>query len=71
MHKSIRDGKVKSRQHIGFVALLYYSAVRQGEALKARPNQFQVKQDYLYFDVEEKLKAKQNPIRLQFVSRFI
>ena len=50
-------GKFCSRKHKGFVALLFYSAVRKSEALKATKEQFTVTHGQLYFDVGTRLKG--------------
>jgi integrase len=43
-------------QHPAFCAVLYYFAVRSGEALKATKEQFTYDDEALYFDVGERLK---------------
>jgi len=42
--------------HKGFVALLYYSAVRKSEALRATKEQFEIKGTDIVFSVGKRLK---------------
>lgn len=46
---------VKPR-HKGFCAVLYYFAVRSGEALKSKAEQFKIGEDEIFFDVGIRLK---------------
>lgn len=50
------SGHFAKRKHKGFIVVLYYSAVRKGEALKATKEQFIIKEDRIYFDVKKRLK---------------
>ena len=50
------SGHFATRKHKGFIATLYYSAVRKGEALKATKEQFIITEDRVSFDVEKRLK---------------
>ena len=52
---------VKSR-HKAFCATLYYFAVRSGEALKAKAEQFKLGEHEIFFDVGKRLKnSKRTP----------
>ena len=43
--EGMKEGKFVERKHKGFVALLYYFAIRKSEGLRAKKEQFkQVKQ---------------------------
>lgn len=52
----MRTGHFARKEHKAFTVLLYYSAVRKTEALRALPDQFVVKGDRLFFDVGPRLK---------------
>lgn len=54
--KGMRDGRFCHSKHKGFVALLYYSAVRKKEALRARREQFHLSGSQIIFDVGKRLK---------------
>jgi integrase len=52
----MNNGPFVKRKHKGFVALLFYSAVRKREALRARREQFRVLSDRVIFEVGKRLK---------------
>lgn len=55
--EGMRQGKfVEPTKHKGFVTLLYYSAVRKTEGLRALREQFQITRDSLIFSVGKRLK---------------
>lgn len=54
--EGMKNGRFINRKHRGFVALLYYSAIRKTEALRARREQFQLLRDQIIFDVKKRLK---------------
>jgi len=54
--KVMSEGSFVKRKHKGFVALLYYSAVRKREALRAKKEQFRVLDDRVIFEVGKRLK---------------
>jgi len=53
---SMKDGHFCRRKHMGFVTLLYYSAVRKTEALRATKEQFRLTKDRIFFNVGKRLK---------------
>jgi integrase len=54
--QAMEDGYFVDRKHKGFAALLYYTAVRRGEALRARKEQFRILADRVIFEVGKRLK---------------
>lgn len=52
----MNDHNFVKEDHKAFVALLYYSAVRKSEALKATKEQFEIKKKDLVFSVGKRLK---------------
>jgi hypothetical protein len=54
--ESMEHGHFVDRKHKGYCVLLYYSAVRKMEAGRTRPEQFQVKEDAVTYDVGIRLK---------------
>lgn len=55
--RAMQKAKFAKPEHRAFVALLYYTGVRRGEALRAVREQFWVKDGFLYFDVGRRLKG--------------
>jgi len=53
---SMRSGVFMRRKHKGFIALLYYSAVRKTEGLRAKKEQFRLRSNNIIFDVGQRLK---------------
>ena len=47
----MKEGRFVERKHKGFIALLYYFAIRKSEGLKAKKEQFKRANNSLYFDV--------------------
>jgi len=54
--KIMSSGYFAKRKHKGFIALLYYSAVRKREALRAKKEQFRILDDRVIFEVGKRLK---------------
>ena len=54
--EGMKQGHFVERKHRGFVALLYYFAIRKSEGLKAKKEQFRISGGDLYFDVGKRLK---------------
>ena len=54
--QAIENGYFVDRKHKGFIALLYYTAVRRGEALRARKERFRILDDRVIFEVGKRLK---------------
>lgn len=54
--EGMRKGHFCGERHKGFVALLYYSAVRKSEALRALREQFRLSGDDVIFEVGKRLK---------------
>ncbi len=54
--EGMSKGKFVRRKHKGFIALLYYSAVRKSEALRATKEQFRVTTSEIIFEVGKRLK---------------
>jgi hypothetical protein len=54
--KAMTDGDFAKRNHKGFIAILYYSAVRKKEALRAKKEQFKILNDRIIFEVGKRLK---------------
>jgi len=52
----MKSGKFVKPKHRGFVALLYYTGVRRGEALRALREQFRLEGNQIIFDVGKRLK---------------
>jgi len=60
--KAMKTGKFVKPEHKAFVALLFYTGVRRGEALKAKREQFRLEGNQIIFDVGERLKgSKRTP----------
>jgi integrase len=53
---SMKNGYFSKRNHKGFIALLYYSAVRKKEALRSKKEQFKILNDRIIFEVGKRLK---------------
>ena len=54
--QAMENGYFVHRKHKGFIALLYYTAVRRGEALRARKERFRILDDRVIFEVGRRLK---------------
>ena len=54
--KAMQKGKFVKPKHKAFVALLYYTGVRRGEALRAKKEQFRLEGNQIIFDVGKRLK---------------
>jgi len=54
--KGMAQGKFVQPKHRGYVALLYYSAVRKREALRATREQFRLSRGNIIFGVGKRLK---------------
>ena len=54
--KVMSNGYFAKRKHKGFIAILYYSAVRKREALRAKKEQFRILDDRVIFEVGKRLK---------------
>lgn len=54
--EGMEHGKFVEPKHRGFVALLYYSAIRKGEALRAIKEQFHLSRNQIIFSVGKRLK---------------
>lgn len=52
----MQKGVFHKPTHRSFVTLLYYTGVRRWEALRATPEQFQITEETVYFDVLKRLK---------------
>ncbi|MEM2514561.1 MAG: site-specific integrase [Candidatus Bathyarchaeia archaeon] len=55
--RAMERAKSIKPEHRAFAALLYYTGVRRGEALRAVKEQFWVKDGFLFFDVGKRLKG--------------
>jgi len=61
-HNYMEKGRFIREKHKGFCAVLYYFAVRSGEALKTVKEQFDYDDEALYWDVGLRLKhSKRTP----------
>lgn len=54
--EGMEHGLFHHRKHKGYIALLYYYAVRKTEGLRAKREQFTITRDKLFFDVGKRLK---------------
>jgi len=54
--KAMEEGHFCKPEHKGFIALLHYTGVRKGEALRAVKEQFSLQSDFLVFDVKKRFK---------------
>jgi len=54
--EGMETGHFVKRKHRSFCVLLYYSAIRKTEALRARREQFALRHDRIIFDVGKRLK---------------
>jgi len=52
----MKTGKFAKFQHRGFAVLIYYTAIRRGEALRVTPEQFKITDGEIVFDVGARLK---------------
>lgn len=71
--KAMQNAKFAKPSHRAFVALLYYTGVRRGEALRAVKEQFWIKDGFLYFDVGRRLKGGKTtpPLNLPLNSPYV
>jgi hypothetical protein len=53
--EGMKHGKFLNSKHRAFCELLYYSAVRKAEALRAVRDQFQITKTAIKFDVGERM----------------
>lgn len=73
----MNQGYFVEKEHRGFVALLYYSAVRKTEALRTLRNQIIMRGDRLYYSVGTRLKHGKNtpplpiPLDAPFVDEIV
>ena len=56
----MESGHFVRKKHRGFCVLLYYSAVRKMEALRALREQFTIEPEAILFDVGERLKKQKS-----------
>lgn len=54
--RAMETGKFVKFQHRAFAVLLYYTAIRRGEALRTVPEMFQITENEIVFDVGVRLK---------------
>lgn len=59
--EGMKEGKFCKRKHKGFIALLYYTAIRKSEALRSKKEQFKIRAEkfqinQIIFDVGKRLK---------------
>jgi len=54
--RGMETGHFCAPKHRGFCALLYYTAIRKGEALRAKRENFQCVNEQIVFDVGKRLK---------------
>lgn len=54
--EGMETGHFVQEKHKGFVTLLYYSAIRKGEALRSKKEQYNLQDGYIIFDVGKRLK---------------
>lgn len=54
--EAMSDGYFVDRKHIGFMAVLYYTAVRKSEVLRSLRQQFNITGSHVFFDVGIRLK---------------
>lgn len=54
--EGMEAGKFLKSKHRGYIALLYYSAVRKTEGLRAKKEQFTLSQNTIVFSVGKRLK---------------
>lgn len=52
----MNKGVFHNPRHRSFITLLYYTGIRRGEALRATPEQFQITDYFVFFDVLKRLK---------------
>lgn len=75
--KGIETGHFVRPKHRAYCILLYYSAIRKMEGLRAVREQFVITETHLYFDVGERLKKQKSwfketdPIPLSRKSKFM
>jgi len=54
--EAMENGRFVKDTHRGYVALLYYTAVRRGEALRTKKEQLVIRGDRLYYSIGKRLK---------------
>jgi integrase len=71
--EGMENGKFVIYNHKGFVALLYYSAVRKSEALRATREQFQVTRSDIVFSVGKRLKhgIETPPLKIPLAAPYV
>ena len=75
--EGMHSGHFVRKKHRGFCVLLYYSAVRKMEALRALREQFTIEPEAILFDVGERLKKQKSwfketpPLLLPFKAPFM
>ena len=64
--EAMKEGKFAKTEHRAFFVLLYYTGVRVSEALRARREQFTIRNNAVYFDVLKRLKHGKHtaPLRI-------
>ena len=67
------SGYFSKRKHKGFVSLLYYSAVRKSEALRAKKEQFRLYDKQIVFDAGKRLKhgVQTPPLNIPLSAPFV
>lgn len=74
---AMNNGKFTERKHKGYLALLFYTAVRNAEALRSVKEQFSIRGIKLFFDVGKRLKhgiitpSLNMPVRAPFVDEIL
>jgi integrase len=71
--KGMKEGLFIGENHRAFVALLYYTAVRKSEALRATKEQFQVTDRDLVFSVGARLKhgIETPPLKIPLAAPYV
>jgi len=71
--EGMEAGKFVREDHKAFVALLYYSAVRESEALRATREQFQITKKDLVFSVGKRLKhgIETPPLKIPLAAPYV
>ena len=69
----MKEGHFTKDTHRGFVALLYYTAVRKSEALRTRKEQITISGDLLYYSVGKRLKhgIETSPLPIPFDAPYV
>lgn len=71
--RGMETGKFIKFQHRAFVVLIYYTAIRRGEALRVTPEQFKITEGQIIFNVGARLKhgIQTPPLKIPRTAQYV